>query len=91
MQCRKCRLPVAFTPVRETELSRFREFMWLAVVLFAIAGALLLFGISIWPWWVAGAGAFVLSQALFKWKLSRWVMCDGCGARYTYYGIIRNR
>ena len=90
MPCRQCKAPAAFTPVRQKELARFREFMILAAVLFVIALGLYLAGVSIWPWWAAAAGLFVLSQALFKWQLSRWVICDNCGARYTYYGIIRH-
>jgi len=75
-----------FGPFRKESRSRCRQFLILAVILGLVAAVLLLLAIEIWPWWVATAGLFVLSQALLKWHDSRWVICQQCGESYTHWG-----
>lgn len=52
-------------------LQRAGQFMALAGALWAIAAALHLLNVELWPWWVAGTGLFVCSQAWLKWQDSR--------------------
>lgn len=50
---------------------RAGQFMALAGALWAIAAVLHLLDVELWPWWVAGTGLFVCSQAWLKWQDSR--------------------
>lgn len=50
---------------------RAGQFMLLAIALWVIAAALHLLDVELWPWWVAGTGVFVCSQAWLKWQDSR--------------------
>lgn len=86
MRCRQCRSKIGFGPFREKSLSRFHQFALLAAMSGLVALALYLLGVEIWPWWVGGAGLFVLSQALLKWHDSRWVICQQCGDAYSHWG-----
>ena len=91
IKCRHCGAPAALTPTRDKELGRFRQFSVLTGVLVLIAGGLHLLGVAVWPWWIGATALFVLLQALLKWQASRWLICSDCGARYTYYGAVRER
>lgn len=86
MRCRQCGSDIEFGPFREKSLSRCHQFAVLAIVLGLISFVLYVLGVEIWPWWVAGAGLFVLSQALLKWHDSRWVICRQCGDAYSHWG-----
>lgn len=91
MRCRRCDSPATFTPTRAKEFSRFRRIAAFAAVLSLLALLLWLLEVEAWPWWIAAAAFFVLSQALLKWHASRWVMCSSGKHAYTHYGFARER
>jgi uncharacterized membrane protein (DUF485 family) len=86
MLCRKCSEPIDFSPSRTESLKRFRQFIVFSSVLMLTGLMLYVLEVPIWPWWLGGMSAFVLSQALLKWHDSRWVICRRCKEGYSYYG-----
>ena len=86
LSCPRCQKPVSFTPTRQEELRRSRQFTVFAVVLALVAVGLLLAQVPLWPWWIGGMAAYVLSQALLKWHTSRWTFCQPCQqGRHVYW------
>jgi hypothetical protein len=57
---------------------RARAFFIFALLLFGAGAATQLSGVQIWPWWLYGIGAFVLSQAALKWSDSVIRYCPKC-------------
>lgn len=86
MRCRQCGSHIEFDPFHGESRRRWLQFLVLAALLESLAIVLLVLAIEIWPWWLATAGLFVLSQALLKWHDSRWVICRHCGESYTHWG-----
>jgi hypothetical protein len=60
---------------------RARAFFIFALLLFGAGAATQLSGVKIWPWWLYGIGAFVLSQAALKWSDSVLRYCPKCHYR----------
>ncbi|GAA5786025.1 hypothetical protein [Chitiniphilus shinanonensis] len=85
MHCRHCQQPVDFAALHHENLKRFRQFLILALVLALIGGSLHWAGVAMWPYWLYGMAGFVLSQALFRWQQSRWVICGHCKRGYSHY------
>ena len=57
---------------------RAKSFSVFALILVGAGAAMHLFGVQIWPWWLYGVGAFVLSQAAFRLLLSTHRYCPKC-------------
>ena len=85
MRCRHCASDQEL--VFNDQYGRPLGFTVLAAAFLGIGAVLRYLAMTAWSWVCVGIGAFVLSQALFKWTQSRYAYCRNpkcCRGRYVW-------
>ena len=76
MDCPKCNTPNLHED--DENYRRAKEFFIFGLVLCGAGGAMHIFGVKIWPWWLYGIGGFVWFQALLKCLDAYYYYCLEC-------------